>query len=155
MRLNAQRILATYSTKMVTLRLLCTIIMLCNPMASSSFIVPNDSGCRQKRLLFSTSTLVTGIKIHSNIKNNNPNILSEITNNPPKSMKKITKDNVITNDLAVVNRNKQSLEFKNVSPLVFSGAASYAIENNLNINDVDNEGLKEASSSSSTLSMCY
>ena len=67
-------------------------------------------------------------------------------NNPPKSMKKITKDNIVTNNLVVANRNKQSLEFKNGSPLAFSGAMSHAIEKNLNINDIGNNGLKEASS---------
>ena len=61
-------------------------------------------------------------------------------------MKKIKKENNITNDLAVVNRRKkQSLEFKNGFPLVFSGSVSHAIEKNLNINDIDNCGLKEVS----------
>ena len=109
MGLNAQRMLAKYPTKMVTPRLLCTIILLHNPMPSSSFIVPNGSGYRQKRLLFSTSTSVKGITTNSNIKNNNPNMFSESANNPPKPMKKITKDNIVTNNLVVVDRNKQSL----------------------------------------------
>ena len=43
----------------------------------------------------------------------------------------------MTNNLVVVNRNKQSLEFKNGSPLVFSGAMSHAIEKNLNINGIE------------------
>ena len=69
-------------------------------------------------------------------------------------MKKIKKDNIITKNLVVVNRNKQSLEFKIGSPLVFSSTMSHSIENNLNVNDIDNNSLKEASSSSSTLPMC-
>ena len=104
MVLNAQRMLANHPTKMVTPMLLCTIILLHNPMSSSSFIVPNGSGHRQTRLLFSTSTSAKGVTTNSNVKNNNPNMFSESGNNPPKSMKKITKDNVITNDLIVVNR---------------------------------------------------
>ena len=37
---------------------------------------------------------------------------------------------------------------------MFSGVVSHAIENHSNINDVDSNGLKEVSSSSSTLPAC-
>ena len=72
-------------------------------------------------------------------------MLSESTNDRPKSMKKTTKDNVATNDLVVVNRNKQSLEFKNGSLLMFSGTLSHVIEENLSMNEIDGNGLKEVS----------
>ena len=142
MGLNAHRILAKYPTKTATPMLSCIIILLHSPTSSSSFIVLNSSGYRQKWSLFSTSTSVKGTTTNSNIKNNNPNMLSESTNNDPKSMKKITKDNVITNNLAAVNRNTQSLVFKNSSPLAFYDDVSHAIENNLNIDVVANSGLK-------------
>ena len=51
MGLNVQRMLEKYPTKIVTPRSSCTIIMLHDPMSSSSFVVPNGSGCRQKGLL--------------------------------------------------------------------------------------------------------
>ena len=57
-------------------------------------------------------------------------------------MKKLTKDNIMKNNLAVVNRNKQRLEFKNCIPLVCTSTIRHAIEKNLNINDVDNNSLK-------------
>ena len=53
MGLNTQRVLAKHPTKMVTPKLLCAIILLYNPMSSSSFIVHNGISHRQKRLLFS------------------------------------------------------------------------------------------------------
>ena len=154
MGLNAQRMRAKHPTKMVMPRLSCTIILLHDPTSSNSFVLPNGSGYRQKRVLLSTPILVKGMTTNSNVKNNNSNVFSESANNPTKTKKKITKDNIINNNLVVVNRNKQSLEFKKGIPLIFSGAMSHAIEKNLNINDIDNNGLKKTSSSSSTLPTC-
>ena len=70
--------LAKHPTKMVTPRLSCITILLHNQTPSSSFVVPNDSGHRQKRLLFSTPTLVKVTTNNSNFKNNNLNMFSKI-----------------------------------------------------------------------------